>query len=372
MPHTLGMTRNGKTDHVDAEYPIGQVMSDAGYDTGWIGKWHMVPEAGNGFQTKFKITHDDEQVVRKSNLFAFKDRNRPFFLVTSVMRTHDACELARKLGNYGQDEKLPDGPLEKFPSTDNLPPLPNNFPIPPYEPEVLRNHIWPTHPRAYPLRYAGLNTWKRYLWGYRQLVEEMDTHLNTLLSELRKSGKLKNTLVLYVGGHGDGSSAHRWNQKQVLYDEATRVPFIVRPPGGTKERVDGSSLVSNLDVLPTVMDYAGLEVPDSLPGQSLRPLIENKNQKQNRKYVVSETTFGTWKSDFGVKGRMLRTRRYKYIVYNKGQHREQLFDMKEDPGEMVNLAERSSHRNKLKRHRSLLRKWIQETDDSFNTVPDQK
>jgi len=371
MPHTLGMTYNGKTDHVSAEHPIGEVMSDAGYDTGWIGKWHLVPEASNGFNTTKKISHDDARVARLSNLFAFKDRgDRPFFLVTSVMRTHDACELARKLGNHGEDETLPDGPLPDPPRTENLPPLPDNFPIPPREPSVLRDHIWPVSPRTYPLTHAGVSTWKRYLWGYHRLVEQMDSHVGTVLEELRQAGKLQNTLVLYVGGHGDGSGAHRWNQKQVLYDESARVPFIVRPPGGTSGRVDNTALVSNLDVLPTIMDYAGLDVPEALPGQSLRPLIEDADREQDRTFVVTETTFGGWNRNYGVHGRMLRTDRFKYIVYNKGKHREQLFDMKNDPGEMVNLANRDQYRDVLRNHRDLLRGWIRKTDDAVDYVPE--
>lgn len=156
----------------------------------------------------------------------------------------------------------------------------------------------------------------------------------------------------------------------ILYDESARIPFIVRPPGGMDGRVN-SIPVSSLDLLPTVLDYAGVKVPEELPGKSVRPLVENPDRTLDRDYVVSETTFSEWKESYGVTGRMVRTRRYKYIVYNRGKHREQLFDMQEDPGEMVNLADRDEYRNTLRAHREMLREWIERTDDEFDAVPEE-
>lgn len=163
--------------------------------------------------------------------------------------------------------------------------------------------------------------------------------------------------------------AHRWTQKQVLYEESVKVPFIVRPPGGMEGHVNEEALVSGLDLVPTIMDYAGVAVPDELYGNSVKPIVDDPEWDGGHEFVVSETTFGTGNGDFGVRGRMLRTDRYKYIVYNKGKHREQLFDMENDPGEMVNLAGEEQYQEELDRHRKLLRDWIDQTDDFFDHVP---
>jgi len=90
-----------------------------------------------------------------------------------------------------------------------------------------------------------------------------------------------------------------------------------------------------------------------LPGRSVRPLAEAKAVEGWRDFVVSETECG----------RMVRTDRFKYCLYNSGAHREQLTDLKDDPGEMKNLAETPAFSNVLDQHRRLLRDWVEKTGD---------
>jgi arylsulfatase A-like enzyme len=118
--------------------------------------------------------------------------------------------------------------------------------------------------------------------------------------------------------------------------------------------VDDTHLVSNgLDLLPTLCDYADIETPQGLEGRSLRPLAEGNNTKQWRGFVVSESQ----------NGRMLRTGRFKYCIYDSSRHREQLIDLRHDPGEMKNLANVDGYKDILHRHRQLLRDWVQRTGD---------
>jgi glucosamine-6-phosphate deaminase len=107
-------------------------------------------------------------------------------------------------------------------------------------------------------------------------------------------------------------------------------------------------------------DYAGVPAPALVRGRSLRGAIEGS--LFDRPFVVSEL------SEYGEKtrqGRMLRTSRYKYIVFNGGQRPEQLFDLHLDPGEVCNLARQPSAVAVLREHRGLLAKWIAETRDDF-------
>jgi arylsulfatase A-like enzyme len=151
-------------------------------------------------------------------------------------------------------------------------------------------------------------------------------------------------------------SAHKLEHKQVLYDESVRVPFIMsykcRIPKGV---VDDTHLVSNgLDLLPTLCDYAGIKTPEGLPGRSLRPLAEGKTAEW-RKFVVAESHYS----------RMVRTKRFKYCIYDSGRHREQLIDMVNDPGEMKNLAEDEEYKDVLEKHRRLLHEWVEKTGDKI-------
>lgn len=372
MASTLGMNHNGAVDTVSADPALGELMQDAGYETAWIGKSHLPPLTNQGLETFLPFNHDDARAVRESIKYIQKERDRPFFLVANFTRTHDLCEYARKLGDYPERTQLPQGELEKPPPEDQLPPLPDNFQIPEQEPTVLREIVIPADPPAYPIADADKRIWRELRWAYGQLTEQMDASMGDLLQFLRDNDLYDDMFIIYLAGHGDGHGEHQWNQKQVLYDAVANVPFIVKPPRGSGDigRVDRSNVVSaTLDLMPTVADYAGGKTPEELHGRSVRPLIENPDSEAGHVFVVTETTFGTFKGDHGVSGRMVRTPQYKYIVYNKGGDREQLFDMIEDPGETVDLTVRPEYEEVLSKHRRYLRQWIRKTGDFFDRVP---
>ena len=160
-------------------------------------------------------------------------------------------------------------------------------------------------------------------------------------------------------------AAHRWVTKLMLYEEPLRVPFIVRWPGKIPAGVvDGQHLVSGLDVLPTLCDWAEVYFPQ-VTGNSLRPLVENPGQ-EGRSFLISELHPDT--EDLKMQGRMLRTQRFKYVVFSQGQAAEMLFDLEADPGETCNLALDRAWSGKLEQHRALLRQWCVHQDDSFASL----
>jgi arylsulfatase A-like enzyme len=244
--------------------------------------------------------------------------------------------------------------------------LPNNFAIPEHEPDIIRK-IQHSSMSVYPSVDWTPEKWRQYRWAYYRLVEKVDGQIGQVLNLLRDTGVADDTLVVFTADHGDGTAAHHWNQKQVLYEEPTRVPFILSGRRFTKSgQVDHEHLVSTgLDLIPTLCDYAGIQKPKGLRGCSLRPLAEGKQVDSWRDYVVSETEFEYDKMATGIRGRMLRTRQHKYIVYSEGTLREQLFDLSADPGEMDNLAVDSSRKTLLEESRTRLRQWCRETGDNF-------
>ncbi len=113
-----------------------------------------------------------------------------------------------------------------------------------------------------------------------------------------------------------------------MYEESVAVPFFIAGPG-IKPTIDNTNLVSGIDILPILLDYAGIDISKSLAGRSLRPVIEGKNPAC-REYIVAESG-----QDANI--RMVRSLRYKYIVYAEGDNPEQFFDCQFDPGEANNL-----------------------------------
>ena len=136
--------------------------------------------------------------------------------------------------------------------------------------------------------------------------------------------------------------------------------MIVAPPD-TKASVDQPHLVSGLDIMPTLLDYAGIAVPATLEGKSLRPLVEGKDVPW-RDFVVSEV-------NVSAEARMVRTARYKYMIFAEGDNREQFFDMEKDPGETNNRIADPALAAEVARHRDLLDRWRKETRDETGQRP---
>lgn len=202
---------------------------------------------------------------------------------------------------------------------------------------------------------------RHYLHDYYRLVEDVDRQIGRVLSALRFRGLADNTLVVLTSDHGEGLGAHRWTQKAAFWEETARVPLIVAGKGVKRKGVvDDRSLVSGIDILPTMCDYSRIPAPEAVRGRSLRSALEGTGW--DRPCVVSEL------SHLGFpdrQGRMLRTERYKYIVFNGGARPEQLFDLQLDPGEVHNLARTENGQKPLLDHRKLLSQWIEETRDDF-------
>lgn len=360
-PHEIGTISNGLP--IKGEFPLlGKLVNAAGYDCHYIGKWHIgVSQREAGYPGYEKGGKDPEKTVHAIK-YLKSNHKKPFFLTVSLMNPHNVCQLARADAD-GSD--LPDGPIAKSPTElEQLPPLPNNFDVPENEPTVLRE-IQEKSPYHYPTAQWDERTWRQYLWGYYRLVEKVDTQIGQILDALEEGGYAKNTVVIFTSDHGEGVARHHWNQKQILYDQSVKTPFIINWPGHTQKR-KYTELVSNaLDIAPTILELCGSEIPASMPGQSLVPVMMGESPNP-RDYVISETMFARGTRNLGATGRMIRTKTFKYCIYDNGEKREQLFDMINDPGETRNLVMVPEFADELDQHRRLITAWARETkDDAF-------
>jgi arylsulfatase A-like enzyme len=357
MPHELGILGNNQP--IGERYrqeELGHLLSAAGYECVYGGKWHVpdisIPE-GHGFRSI--CLFDDVGLPHRVRAYLKGPHERPFFLVASFDNPHNICEWRRQ-------QNLPWGPIGKPPRIEDCPSLPANYAIPPFEPEAVRI-ISGADPRIYPGAQYSDEQWRRYRWGYYRLVEQVDALVGQILDALEDTGLADNTVVIFSSDHGDAAGSHHLAQKSFLYEEQTHVPFIIRAPGlGQAGRVDNAHLVSNgLDFYATVCDLAGVSLPAGMTGRSLLPLLQGNQSADWHDHLMIETHWEHYHCD----GRVVRTARFKYVAYTWGAYREALFDLKRDPGEMVNLAVRSTYASVLQRHRDLLRAWCERTDDSF-------
>lgn len=356
MPVETGVTRNGSGPEEFVDRSIGTLVRDAGYEAVHAGKWHLPSyhEAAEANQYGFDVlcNLNDEKVPGAcARFFAEHDGERPFFMSAQLHNPHNIIE-------WGRNQPLPwSGEISDV-STEECPPLPQNFPIPPFEPGPIEGYrdTTRTHRGAIATEWSD-EVWRHYRHAYFRLVERVDDAVGEILDALTAHGLREETVIIFTSDHGEMNGAHKLNQKYTLYDESVRVPLIIDAPG-EYHGIANQLVSTGLDLLPTFCDYAGANTPNDLIGRSLRPIIHGESPEW-RDAVFAET------HNYKLNGRMVRTDRYKYTVYGLGRYREQLFDMKQDPGEMVNLATDARHSDVLQFHRELLADWCVETGDLY-------
>ena len=151
----------------------------------------------------------------------------------------------------------------------------------------------------------------------------------------------------------------------MLWEEVVRVPFVIRRPGaGPENQVDRTHLVSGVDLLPTLCDYANIAAPEGCGRKKLYGRLSRIPLYRGVRILLQSCSRSL--DDETKKGRMLRTARYKYIAFSHGRRPEMLFDIEVDPGETQNLAYQSEFAEVLSEHRKLLKREVTATADSFD------
>ena len=150
-----------------------------------------------------------------------------------------------------------------------------------------------------------------------------------------------------------------------MYEELMRIPFIVKMPGGSRAGSRTQSLVSHVDILPTILDLCRAEVPDVLQGFSLLPLIQGEADSV-RDGIAGEYHSANWTNRI-IPLRMWRDADRKYI--EKKDRDDELYNLKEDPLEMEDLAHSPGSADVLASMRRRLHEWLEQSDDRFPEVP---
>ncbi|MFB6229068.1 MAG: sulfatase-like hydrolase/transferase [Halobacteriales archaeon] len=335
-----GVWTNGIRLPDDAPH-VAEQFNDAGYRTGYVGKWHLadeepVPEDRRaGYEDYWRVadlleysSHPYEGVVYDEDeepvefegyrVDALTDMaidfvresvsaGEPFFCTLSHLEPHHQNDME----SYG----APDGYAWQYRN--------------PWVPEDLAGH-------------AG--NWYEHLPDYYGICRRLDECFRRVIDELEELGIREDTIVAFISDHG----CHFWTRnreyKRSPHESSIRVPFVVDGPGF--EDGDVSELVTLLDLPPTLLDAAGLEVPDAMQGESTVPLTSGEADWRDDAFVQLNTR---------ECGRVLRTERWKYVVHDPDRNgggdispdeyvERYLYDLRADPHEQRNLIGRADHR----------------------------
>jgi len=351
---------------------LPKYLREAGYLSGCIGKVHVNPES------EIPWDYRPGGLLNGAN---FGKRKMPLYAAKSM-------EFIRQSGDnpFYLQVNFPDA---HFPVQKDVEGLPTKK----IEPIDVDG----------PLTYVGANSeyLRKYTANYYNCMNRLDESVGMLLDSLKTSDKADNTIIIYMGDHGAQFSRGKCSN----YEAALKVPFIMHWPKHIKTNVQKEELISTIDLLPTILDLAGVEKPELMPGSSLMPLAKNKAVEW-AEYVFAGGTGSA--PFFYYPRRSVRDKRFKLIhninfteenphvgfyngrqghfvagtsveetesldaemaeVYSIWRNPPQfeLYDLENDPNEFKNLSDNSKYKEQLVRLQQVLKKWQKETNDPFN------
>ncbi|MFT5731974.1 MAG: arylsulfatase A-like enzyme [Planctomycetota bacterium] len=189
--------------------------------------------------------------------------------------------------------------------------------------------------------------WKyqRYVKNYLRCVRGVDESVGALLDWLEETGQADNTIVVYSSDQGFYLGDHGWFDKRWMYDESLEMPLIVRWPGVTVPGTTSNALVQNLDYAPTLLDAAGVDVPDDMQGTSLRPVLAGAQPEGWRDAIYYR--YFEFPGPHAVPRHYgIRTERYKLMYFHELDEWE-FYDLQEDPDELANLFGQPGYQNEI-------------------------
>jgi len=327
--HSHGVKNNLTAWH-NTNSTFFEPFHEAGYETAFIGKWHMpgglpklrgldhfitfnadggqgryfnCPMIVDGKDVPSRKEYITEELTDYSIDFIKKKKDKPFCLY-----------LAHKAVHY-----------QSFPPKD-MQDLYENVDL--NLPREADNWVGITDGQFYP------QTLRKLYRDYLACLKAMDQQIGRVLDELDRQGLADNTIVVYAADNGFFWGEHHLLDKRWPYEESIRIPFLLRYPKLVKKtdrKID--QMVLNIDLAPTLLDLAGIQQIPSMDGESMVPYLMNSD-KPGRKAWLYEyfSDYPYWVPET----KAIRTERYKYIEY-QGRRSPEFFDLKNDPKEMNNL-----------------------------------
>ncbi|MEX0988200.1 MAG: sulfatase [Bacteroidales bacterium] len=182
-----------------------------------------------------------------------------------------------------------------------------------------------------------LSLWKynRYIKDYLRTIKSVDDGIGEVLDYLKEAGLDENTIVVYTSDQGFYLGEHGWFDKRFMYEESFRTPLLMRYPKEIEPGTKIDKLVQNLDFAPTFLDYAGIEIPEDMQGESFRKLVSGESDLWRDAVYY---TYYEYPSHHMVKRHYgIATERYKLIHFYYDIDEWEMYDLKTDPMEMNNI-----------------------------------
>jgi arylsulfatase A-like enzyme len=362
---------------------FGHVLTESGYNTGYIGKWHMwANQLGhhelvrNGFTPPgpYRLGFDGTWSAYNFNHYYF---HSPYFRDNAEPhlrqgyepdgQTDEAIAFVKHAAKKDEPFALflswgpPHYPWgldnvdarwsEQFRSVD-IPLAPNySNKSDPYA------DAWQKLPPDYDTK---VRDWMR---TYYAQTAGLDANLGRLMAALEASGVADDTILVFTSDHGEMFGSHGRQAKLIFYEEAARVPFLIRWPKQIAKKTVTDTPLCTPDIMPTLLSMMGLPIPETVEGQDLSAAVLGKRSHvKDVAHMQGMGATAAWAD--GSEWRALRDYEYTYAVYRKDGS-ELLFHNRRDPYQLVNLVEGRSARATLLHYRTVSQRWRAEQNDTF-------
>ncbi len=381
-PHTHGIRDNtARPSHGLPIFP--KELQRAGYLTGFFGKWHMgnddtprpgfdhwvsLPGQGQALDPELNV---DGAPTRESGyvtdvLTDYVERfiegaaDRPFLVYLSHKAIHP--NLIQR--DDGTVVPVPDQPGGFVPAPRHrgryagraMPRRPSAFKPPVGKPALLRTigDLPPLGPNT--------ATPDDQIQGRLEMLLAVDDSLGRILAALEKHGTLDNTVVIFTSDHGYFYGEHGLSvERRLAYEEAIRIPLLVRYPPRVAAGATPTELVLSLDMAPTILDLAGVEPPAHMQGRSFAPILDNVARDWRSSFLIEYFTETAMTRIQNMGYVAVRSTRHKYIQYQELEGMNELYDLDADPYEERNLIDAPEARPVLERMQAELRRLMEDT-----------
>lgn len=333
---------------------FANVLSESGYATSYIGKWHMyAAQLGNHYDVKNSYIPPGENRLGFNEYFAAYNFHHEYYAPKAYYHLNSPekiyctgyepdCQTDLAIERLRYHKK--DGrPFALFLSigTPHDPWTPKN--VPPEYLKLFQNTDFPVPPnfkkhndphadawaRFLPGKRKKINDWKRV---YYAMVANLDDNVGRLYTFLEQEGLAENTIFVFTSDHGEMFGAQGRHAKNIFYDESIRVPFLIKW-GNKLPCVRNQTPFGTVDIMPTLLAMLGLAAPESAQGRDLSQSILTGQFTKNDCLLMGTGPTAIYGN--GTEWRGLRTERYTYAVYKAGKQAF-LFDNAEDPYQTKN------------------------------------
>jgi arylsulfatase A-like enzyme len=362
---------------------LGHVLTRGHYRTAYIGKWHMwANQLGhheltrNGFVPpgSYRLGFDGLWQAYNFNHEYF---NSPYFendTTRHIRKQYEPDGQADRAIHFLEDAGKQDEPFALFVSwgPPHDPWDANN--VRPDDLELFKDVRLPRRPNYSEQSDPYADNWARLPEKYPQLIDRfqqtyyaqvagIDRNAGRILHALEEQGLSDNTIFVFTSDHGEMFGAHGRRAKYNFYEEAARIPFLIRWPGHIAAKQVSDVLLGTPDIMPTLLSLLGLPIPHGVEGADLSGHALGKGgSAPPAAHMQGMGTTAAWTD--GTEWRALRDNEYTYAIYRR-DGRELLFHNRQDPYQLRDLAQDRASDSTLRHYRELSQQWRKEQNDTF-------